>query len=73
MALQDEIADQLQCASMGIPWVLGVSTGEITKPDEISAAQLAEGQGIVISELIAVVKRLAGEIDRLNAGHDASR
>ena len=73
MTLHDEVQAQLQRACMGVPWVLGVSTGEITHPSEISQADLINGQQVAISELIAVVKRLAGEIDRLNAGHDASR
>jgi len=68
MVLRDEIRDQIQRAGAGIPWVLGTTTGEITRASEVSTEELIHGQQILIEELVRVVERLAGEIDKLT-GH----
>ncbi len=68
MTVQEEIQQQIGRCVAGIPWVLEVTTGQITpEADNISTDELLHGLTILSTELVRIVDRLAGEIDQLRA------
>jgi hypothetical protein len=68
MTVQQEVQQQIGRCVAGIPWILEVTTGQITpEADNISNDELIHGLTILTGELVRIVDRLAGEIDQLRA------
>jgi hypothetical protein len=63
LKLEEQIQTLLHRETVGIPWVLRMTTGEIASADEVSTAELIHGVAIQANALMEAVILLARELD----------